>query len=112
MITVDDLRKVYGEFVAVHGSTFSVEPGEIFGVVAPNGAGKTTTPAARTVPATTATAEAAPPGATGTGMATARGAPTAASRVPDLGGAAGPLFGDLRDGDADRAHLAADAGGA
>ena len=43
MITVDGLRKVYGEFVAVHGSTFSVEPGEIFGVVGPNGAGKTTT---------------------------------------------------------------------
>ncbi|MFC7071442.1 ABC transporter ATP-binding protein [Halobaculum lipolyticum] len=43
MITVDGLRKVYGDFVAVHGSTFDVEPGEIFGVVGPNGAGKTTT---------------------------------------------------------------------
>ena len=43
MITVDGLRKVYGDFVAVQGSTFDVEPGEIFGVVGPNGAGKTTT---------------------------------------------------------------------
>ncbi|WP_277555502.1 ABC transporter ATP-binding protein [Halobaculum limi] len=43
MITVDGLRKVYGDFVAVHGSTFDVDPGEIFGVVGPNGAGKTTT---------------------------------------------------------------------
>jgi len=43
VITVDGLRKVYGDFVAVHGSTFDVEPGEIFGVVGPNGAGKTTT---------------------------------------------------------------------
>ncbi len=38
-----DLRKVYGEFVAVRGSSFDVEPGEIFGIVGPNGAGKTTT---------------------------------------------------------------------
>jgi ABC-2 type transport system ATP-binding protein len=43
MIRVDGLRKVYEDFVAVHGSTFEVEPGEIFGVVGPNGAGKTTT---------------------------------------------------------------------
>ena len=43
MIAVEDLRKEYGDFVAVDGSTFSVDPGEIFGVVGPNGAGKTTT---------------------------------------------------------------------
>ncbi|MFB6129581.1 MAG: ABC transporter ATP-binding protein, partial [Salinigranum sp.] len=43
MIAVEDLRKEYGEFPAVVGSTFSVDPGEIFGVVGPNGAGKTTT---------------------------------------------------------------------
>ena len=43
MIEVRDLRKEYGGFVAVEGSTFSVDPGEIFGVVGPNGAGKTTT---------------------------------------------------------------------
>ena len=43
MIRVEGLRKVYGDFAAVQGSTFAVEPGEIFGVVGPNGAGKTTT---------------------------------------------------------------------
>ncbi len=43
MIEVRDLRKEYEEFVAVEGSTFTVEPGEVFGIVGPNGAGKTTT---------------------------------------------------------------------
>jgi ABC-2 type transport system ATP-binding protein len=43
MIRVDDLRKAYDGFVAVDGSTFEVESGEVFGVVGPNGAGKTTT---------------------------------------------------------------------
>jgi ABC-2 type transport system ATP-binding protein len=43
MITVERLRKEYGDFAAVAGSSFSVERGEIFGIVGPNGAGKTTT---------------------------------------------------------------------
>ncbi|MEF8840672.1 MAG: ABC transporter ATP-binding protein [Haloarculaceae archaeon] len=43
MIEVEGLRKEYGGFVAVEGSSFTVEPGEVFGVVGPNGAGKTTT---------------------------------------------------------------------
>ena len=43
MIAVEDLRKEYGGFVAVSGSSFSVGRGEIFGIVGPNGAGKTTT---------------------------------------------------------------------
>jgi ABC-2 type transport system ATP-binding protein len=43
MIDVRDLRKEYSGHVAVSGSTFEVEPGEVFGVVGPNGAGKTTT---------------------------------------------------------------------
>jgi len=43
MIEVEGLRKEYGGFVAVEGSSFAVEPGEVFGVVGPNGAGKTTT---------------------------------------------------------------------
>jgi ABC-2 type transport system ATP-binding protein len=43
MIEVRDLRKEYAGHVAVEGSTFEVEPGEVFGVVGPNGAGKTTT---------------------------------------------------------------------
>jgi ABC-2 type transport system ATP-binding protein len=43
VIEVTDLRKVYGERTAVDGVSFSVEPGEIFGILGPNGAGKTTT---------------------------------------------------------------------
>ena len=43
MIQVEGLRKTYGDFPAVVGSTFDVDRGEIFGIVGPNGAGKTTT---------------------------------------------------------------------
>jgi ABC-2 type transport system ATP-binding protein len=43
MIEAVDLRKEYADVVAVEGSTFSVRPGEIFGLIGPNGAGKTTT---------------------------------------------------------------------
>ncbi|MFB6068371.1 MAG: ATP-binding cassette domain-containing protein [Halobacterium sp.] len=43
MIAVENLRKTYGDFPAVAGSSFEVDRGEIFGVVGPNGAGKTTT---------------------------------------------------------------------
>ncbi|QSW98606.1 ABC transporter ATP-binding protein [Haloterrigena alkaliphila] len=43
ILEVDSLRKEYGDFTAVDGSTFAVERGEVFGVVGPNGAGKTTT---------------------------------------------------------------------
>jgi ABC-2 type transport system ATP-binding protein len=43
VIEVTGLRKVYGERVVVDGVSFSVEPGEIFGILGPNGAGKTTT---------------------------------------------------------------------
>lgn len=43
MIHVDDFHKSYGNFHAVHGLTFTVNSGEIFGLVGPNGAGKTTT---------------------------------------------------------------------
>ena len=42
MIEVTDLRKVYGSRTVVDGVSFSVEPGEIFGILGPNGAGKTT----------------------------------------------------------------------
>ena len=37
-----DLRKVYGEQVAVKGLTLRVPQGEVFGFLGPNGAGKTT----------------------------------------------------------------------
>ncbi|MFB6162699.1 MAG: ABC transporter ATP-binding protein [Halococcoides sp.] len=43
MIAAEGLRKTYGSFVAVEGSTFEVDRGEVFGIVGPNGAGKTTT---------------------------------------------------------------------
>ncbi len=43
MITVTDFHKTYGDFVAVNGISFCVEPGHIMGLVGPNGAGKTTT---------------------------------------------------------------------
>jgi ABC-2 type transport system ATP-binding protein len=43
IIEVEHLRKRYDERVAVEDLSFSVEPGEIFGIVGPNGAGKTTT---------------------------------------------------------------------
>jgi ABC-2 type transport system ATP-binding protein len=43
MIEVGDLTKNYGEFAAVRGISFTVNAGEVVGLVGPNGAGKTTT---------------------------------------------------------------------
>jgi ABC-2 type transport system ATP-binding protein len=41
-IETRNLRKVYGDKVAVKDLTLTVEPGEVFGFLGPNGAGKTT----------------------------------------------------------------------
>ena len=43
MIAVAGLTKLYGDFVAVSELSFTVEPGQVMGLVGPNGAGKTTT---------------------------------------------------------------------
>ena len=42
-LLVRDLRKRYGDVVAVDGLDLDVRPGECFGLLGPNGAGKTTT---------------------------------------------------------------------
>ena len=41
IVAVTNLKKAYGDFQAVKGISFSIEPGEIFGFLGPNGAGKT-----------------------------------------------------------------------
>src|SRR5262245_38069854 len=42
MVQVESLTKLYGAFVAVSELSFSVQPGEVLGLIVPNGAGKTT----------------------------------------------------------------------
>lgn len=43
ILNVSGLKKSYGDFQAVKGVDFNVQPGEIYGLLGPNGAGKTTT---------------------------------------------------------------------
>jgi len=43
MLTVDHLRKDYGDLTAVRNLSFHLEKADIFGFIGPNGAGKTTT---------------------------------------------------------------------
>ena len=40
MIEAADLRKSYGDVIALDGLTFAVPAGTIFGLLGPNGAGK------------------------------------------------------------------------
>ena len=42
-IEVTNLKKVYGDLVAVNNISFSIKKGEVFAFLGPNGAGKTTT---------------------------------------------------------------------
>jgi ABC-2 type transport system ATP-binding protein len=41
-LRIEDLRKTYGDTVALDGASFEVSDGQMFGFVGPNGAGKTT----------------------------------------------------------------------
>jgi len=43
VIDVKDFHQSYGDFAAVKGLSFSVQKGEIFGLIGPDGAGKTST---------------------------------------------------------------------
>ena len=43
MIKVRNLKKNYGSFAALHGISFTVERGHVYGFLGPNGAGKSTT---------------------------------------------------------------------
>ncbi|HEX4056782.1 MAG TPA: ABC transporter ATP-binding protein [Galbitalea sp.] len=43
VVSVRDLRKTYGSFVALDGVSFDIERGETFALLGPNGAGKSST---------------------------------------------------------------------
>lgn len=43
MLKIDNLKKKYGQSIALDGLSMNVEDGNLYGFVGPNGAGKTTT---------------------------------------------------------------------
>ncbi len=43
MLILENVRKKYGETVAVDGLSLAVHPGEVLGLLGPNSAGKSTT---------------------------------------------------------------------
>ena len=43
MLVVKNVKKNYGDFTAVNNLSFTIKPGEVFGLLGTNGAGKTTT---------------------------------------------------------------------
>ena len=43
IVCLDNIRKVYGEKVAVEGLSLTIEPGSMFGLLGPNGSGKSST---------------------------------------------------------------------
>jgi ABC-type multidrug transport system ATPase subunit len=43
ILEVKNLTKKFGDLTAVNSISFSIDKGEIFGIVGPNGASKTTT---------------------------------------------------------------------
>jgi ABC-type Fe3+/spermidine/putrescine transport system ATPase subunit len=42
-IQIRDVRKTFGDFIAVNGSSFTIRDGEFFVMLGPSGCGKTTT---------------------------------------------------------------------
>lgn len=43
VLEIIDLRKYYGKTIGVNGISFSIEKGQVYGLLGPNGSGKTTT---------------------------------------------------------------------